>query len=287
MKTFFLEITTISGQNSEFRDKIKVKTFFLEIATISGQNSEFGDEIEGDVEKFCFFIAKRPLVYFRYVDDTFAVFNNEKDCNTFFIQLNSLHPSLRFTCGKESNHSLPFLDVLVERHVSEFLTSVYRKPTFTGQYLRWNSFSPQKRKINLISTLVHRAFMICSKSKLDQELGKIRSILLENGYPERVINSLFKQKLQQLNSNPVHTVKKCPVYLHIPWIGNVSMKFEKQITSAVKRCFSPSNHVLFSTPDSSFQRLRKTCCLPIITAMLFTSFCATAIVGTLVARLNG
>ena len=40
-------------------------------------------------------------------------------------------------------------------------------------------------------------------------------------------------------------------------------------------------------PASSFQRLRKTCYLPIITAMLFTSFCATAIVGTLVARLNG
>ena len=95
----------------------------------------------------------------------------------------------------------------LERHDSEFLTSVYRKPTFTGQYLSWNSFSPQKRKINLIGTLVHRAFMICSKSKLDQELGKIHSILLENGFPERVINSAFKRKLQQLNSNPVHTVK--------------------------------------------------------------------------------
>ena len=147
---------------------------------------------------------------FRYVDDTFAVFNNEEDCNTFFIHLNSLHPSLLFTYEKESNHSLPFLDVLVERHDSEFLTSVYRKPTFTGQYLRWNSFSLQKRKINLIGTLVHRAFMICSKSKLDKELGKIHSILLENGYPERVINSAFKRKLQQLNSNPVHTVKKVP-----------------------------------------------------------------------------
>ena len=170
------------------------------------------------------------------------------DCNNFFIQLNSLHPSLRFTYEKESNHSLPFLDVLVERHDSEFLTSVYRKPTFTGQYLRWNSFSPQKRKINLIGTLVHRAFMICSKSKLDQELGKIRSILLENGYPERVINSAFKRKLQQINSNPVHTVKKCPVYLHIPWIGNVSMRFEKQITSAVKRCFfSVEPRVIFNT----------------------------------------
>ena len=96
----------------------------------------------GYQEAQLFNIAKRPLVYFQYVDDTFAVFNNEEDCNNFFIQLNSLHPSLRFTYEKESNHSLPFLDVLVERHDSEFLTSVYRKPTFTGQYLRWNSFSP-------------------------------------------------------------------------------------------------------------------------------------------------
>ena len=187
-------------------------------------------------------------MYFRYVDDTFAVLNNEEDCNTFFIHLNSFHSLLLSTYEKESNHSLPFLDVLVERHDSEFLTSVYRKRTFTGQYLRWNSFSPQKRKINLIGILVHRAVMICSKSKLNPELGKIRSILLENGYPEHAINSGFKRKLQQLNSKPVHTVEKCPVYLHIPLIGNVSMKFEKQITSAVKRCFfSVEPRVIFNT----------------------------------------
>ena len=141
-----------------------------------------------------FNIAKRPLEYFWYVSDTFAVFHNEEDCNTFFTHLNSLHPSLRFTYQKESNHSLPFMNVLVERHDSEFLTSMYRKPTFTRQYLHWNSFSAQKRKINLIGILVYRDFMICSKSKLDPELGKIRSILLENGYPEHTINSAFKRK---------------------------------------------------------------------------------------------
>ena len=140
------------------------------------------------------------------------------------------------------------IDVLVERHDSEFLTSVYRKPTFTSQYLRWNSFSPQKCKINLIGTLFHRAFMICSKSKLDPELGKICSILLENGYPEHAINLAFKRKLQQINSNWVHMVEKCAVYLHIPWIGNVLMKFEKQITSAVKCCFfSVKPRVIFNT----------------------------------------
>jgi len=79
--------------------------------------------------------------------------------------------------------------------------------------------------------------MICSKGKLDPELDKIRSILLKNGYPVHSINSTLKRKLQQLNSNPVHTVKKCPVYLHVPWIRNVSTKFEKQITTARKRCF--------------------------------------------------
>jgi len=90
--------------------------------------------------------------------------------------------------------------------------------------------------------------MICSKGKLDPELDKILSILLENGYPENLIKSTIKQKLQQLNSNPVHTVKKCPVYLHIPWIGNISTRFEKQITSAVKRCFfSVEPHVVFMT----------------------------------------
>ena len=209
-----------------------------------------------------FNIAKRLLVYFTivtlttflpyycycYVDKTFAVFNNKEDCNAFLTHLNSLHPSLCFTYEKESNHSLPFLDVLVERHDLECLSLVYRKPTFTGQYLRWNSFSPQKRKINLIGTLVYRAFMICSKSKLDPELGKICSILLENGYPEHAINSAFKRKLQQLNSNPVHIVEKCLVFLHIPWIKNVSIKFEKQITSAVKRCFfSVEPPVIFTT----------------------------------------
>ena len=192
----------------------------------------------GYQEAKLFNIAKRPLLYFRYVNDTFAVFNNEEDCSTFFTHLNSLHPQYASPTKRNPiTLSLLFLEMLVERHDSEFLTSVYRKPTFTGQYLRWNSFSPQKRKINLIGSLVHRAFIICSKSKLDPELGNIRSILLANGYPEHAGKFGFQTKLQQLNSNPVHTVKKCPVYLHIPWIGNVSMKFEKQITSAVKRCF--------------------------------------------------
>jgi len=80
------------------------------------------------------------------MDDTFVVIDNERECGLFLEHLNSLHPSLQFTFEKEFNQSLPFLDVMVEKSPSKFVTSVYRKPTFTGQYIRWNSFNPQKRK---------------------------------------------------------------------------------------------------------------------------------------------
>ena len=90
--------------------------------------------------------------------------------------------------------------------------------------------------------------MICSKSKLEQELSKIRSILTSNGYPEDVITSTFQRKLKQLNAKLIHSADKCPVYLHVPWLGNVSTRFEKQISSAVKRChFAVEPRVVFTT----------------------------------------
>ena len=65
--------------------------------------------------------------------------------------------------------SLLFSDLIASEHFRKsnegFLTSVFRKPTFAGQYFRWDSFGPTKPKTNLIETPVHRALMICSKSK--------------------------------------------------------------------------------------------------------------------------
>ena len=52
-----------------------------------------------------------PLMYYRYVDDTFSLFKSKKDANSFLIQLNSLQLnshtikfSLMFTMEKQSNH---------------------------------------------------------------------------------------------------------------------------------------------------------------------------------------
>ena len=123
-RNIFVELMQLATSSVEFSFNNNIHRQIDGVAMGSPLGPALANIFVGYKEAKLFNIAKRPLVHFRYVDNTFAVFNNEEDFNTFFIYLNSLHPSLRFTYEKESNHSLPFLDVLVERHDLEFLTSV-------------------------------------------------------------------------------------------------------------------------------------------------------------------
>ena len=86
-----------------------------------------------------------------------------------------------------------------------------REPTFTGQYIHWNSFGPKQRKTNLIYTLTHRVLKICSKSTLKHELENIRSIFVQNGYPEFLIDSRISKTLLRFQQNTKEGPKKCPV----------------------------------------------------------------------------
>ena len=104
-------------------------------------------------ENKLFDFSVKPQFYKRYVDDTFVIFENEAECDEFFKILNSLNPALKLTSEKEESESLAFLDVKIQKSDSKFITSVYRKPSFTGQYIRWDSFGPSKHRKNLISTL--------------------------------------------------------------------------------------------------------------------------------------
>ena len=166
----------------------------------------------------------------------------------FLNQLNLLHPSLTFTHEKKVEVKLPFLDVLVKKSNTEFLTLVYRKPTVTGQYVRWDLIRPKSRKNNLIGTLVHRALIICSPSKLSHKLNSIRSILSSNGYPNRVIGFGIQKKLRQLKLLPKKGPQICPVNLKLPWIDNISPKFEEQCKRAISMCYGGVKPcVIFST----------------------------------------
>jgi len=81
-------------------------------------------------ESLLFISTTKPCMYQRCVDDTFDIFKTENDSEIFYNKLNLLHPLLNFTMEKETESTLPFLDVKIEKDTNKFLTSVYRKPTF-------------------------------------------------------------------------------------------------------------------------------------------------------------
>ena len=54
----------------------------------------------GYYEEKLFSEISKPAVYFTYVDDTFVIFQNEKESEEFVIRLNGLHCTLQFTFEK-------------------------------------------------------------------------------------------------------------------------------------------------------------------------------------------
>ena len=123
-------------------------------------------------------------------------------------------------------------------------------PTWTLEQSKNGCGSIQRRVTTL--TLTHQALAMCSPERLPSELDKIKSILLTNGYPERVFKLFMAMKMKQFHALPKFGPEKCPVYLRIPWLGSVSTRFEKQVKSAVKQCFSAVEpRVVYSTNYAS------------------------------------
>ena len=75
---------------------------------------------------------------------------------------------------EKKDNQLPFLGVLVELRSFAFVTSIYRKPTFTGLYLSWDAFAPKSRKVNLIKCLTFSALKICSDNRIKSEFEQIK-----------------------------------------------------------------------------------------------------------------
>ena len=78
---------------------------------------------------------------------------SEAVADKVFTALNSLHSThtaLKIAMEKEAKQTLPFLMSKSKKDNSQFLTSIYKKPAYTGQYIRWDSFVPSKRKTNFI-----------------------------------------------------------------------------------------------------------------------------------------
>ena len=94
----------------------------------------------------------KPIVYRRFVDDTFLLFRSKYYVEKFRNYLNKQHINIKFISEIEENNSLSFLDIKISHEHKKFVTSVYRKPTFSGVFTNFESFIPDTYKRGLIET---------------------------------------------------------------------------------------------------------------------------------------
>ena len=81
------------------------------------------------------------------------------------------------TIDEEDKNMLPFLDVLVSKVPSSFLSTLYTKPTFMGLYISEDSFTVRSRKMNLVKCHTHRELMIRSNCRVEAELKKVTKFI--------------------------------------------------------------------------------------------------------------
>ena len=158
------------------------------------------------------------LVYYRrYADCRFILFKSPDHVQPFLNYLNSKHDCIKFTCEVESNKTLPFLDVNLHRSNRSFVTSVYRKPTFTRLFAKCESFLPTVYKKCFIYTLLYRYFHIRSSYSIFLEkLVKLQFLPRQNGDPAKFLDHCDKI----FNLPPkINTVSKLSIslFLTIHW----------------------------------------------------------------------
>ena len=187
----------------------------------------------------------RPTIWFRYVDDTFTLFNN-KDTAVQFL-----------TIEFEQDQQIPFLDILTKRHLNKsFSTSIYRKKTFTGLYTHWDSFTPRKYKINLIRTLTYRCLRICSSPCLLQSaLDDRKRYSSRNGYPRGIFTYNMDDVVNKHRNKPkdITTVPKKEIFIVLPNLGIQSKIVTQQLKSCIYKFYGCFNlEIIFRSRIKSF-----------------------------------
>ena len=136
----------------------------------------------------------KPTFFRRYVDDIFLLFDSHDHVKKFLKYMNSRHRNINFTYEEEQNNTLAFLDIKITREGGKFVTSVYRKKTFSGVYLNYTSFLPIDYKRGLISTLLFRTYNLCSDYyKLHEEIARLKLIWQKNGFPLFLLTNVWKR----------------------------------------------------------------------------------------------
>ena len=137
-----------------------------------------------------------------------------------------------------------------------FKISVYHKPTFSGVYSNFNSFTYAQFKIGLIFTLLFRTFSIASAfPRFLTEVSHLKEILRKTVFPIKLVDNCIKIFLNKkfLHTPVTLNVEKKELFIALPYLGNLSLAIRTRLQNSINKnhSFCKIKVIFKSTTDLS------------------------------------
>ncbi|CAH8489333.1 unnamed protein product [Schistosoma haematobium] len=150
----------------------------------------------------------------------------------------------------EKENIFHFLDIEIKRRKDGTVQrSVYKKDTWNGIYLNFNSFCPIDYKKALVKTLFHRTERICTADTIEEEIMSVKKCLRNNGYPLRFIEKYGKRE------DKIHketTVNKKPAFIQLKFKGdNVTGSINMRLKTALTKTYPAAKLIFLSKTTCS------------------------------------
>ncbi|XP_011859841.1 PREDICTED: uncharacterized protein LOC105557262 [Vollenhovia emeryi] len=174
-------------------------------------------------------VPLKPFTWFRYVDDTFVIWNHGRETLLQFLTfINSQHLNIHFTVEIEQNSQIPFL--------------------------YWSAGTRM-----VISSLVHRALSTSEPAALDGKLNHLHRALTRNGYSRRNINRTIQKLtnkepgLNNTRTPEVEKEKKKAVIL--PYLQGTTHRISRVLSKhKIRVIFKPHNKLSQMLPNPKNRR---------------------------------
>ena len=181
----------------------------------------------------------KPKLYVRYVDDILILTDN----NDKVLKLKNAFENnsvLSFSCEFSQDKKLPFLDVLIDINSDKFVTSPYKKPSSENSpLLNFESECPERYKIAVIKNLINRANSISSSSSiLHKALCGIKQTLINNGYPNHIVDKQISLALNNSNNNKDNDKETINLFYCSQFHQNYKLE-ERSMKNIIKQNISP------------------------------------------------
>lgn len=161
----------------------------------------FGELTLECLELHCWNLLKGSVLYYeRYVDDCILIPKTDHidHCSDTFDNYNY---NLKFTYEIEIDCKISYLEVELIREIGSIISKWYRKPTYSGRFINFNSHHTIQQKRAIIYCLVEKAIKLSHPRFHADNIKLVKTLLKENGYPIKFINIHISNILHHVSDN--------------------------------------------------------------------------------------